>query len=152
MNEPIVSFDIDGGAEETVNNDDNDSIIARVVHVHLNPLQYNALCAIDETINQFDYPLDISNAPTHIYMYQTKSGMSANFYKLGTIESAVTLCAAGAITAGSLVCLAASGKVQTVPETAGTYQIIGIALTAASSDGDAVSVQTLKPVEKVVTE
>jgi len=152
MNEPIVSFDIDGGAEETVNNDDNNSIIARAVHVHLNPLTYNALCALDESIDQFDYPTAVSTAPTHIYMYQTKSGLYANFYKLGTIESAVTLCAAGAITAGSLVCLAASGKVQAVPETAGTYQIIGIALAAASSDGDAVSVQTMTPVEKVVTE
>ncbi len=151
MNEPIVSFDIDGGSAATVN-PENENIVEKPYHVHLGAISYNALCAIDSTNNQFDYPAEVSTAPTHIFMYQTKADLKARFFKLGTIAEAVTLKAASAVTAGSLVCLAAEGKVQEVPETAGTYQIIGIALADSSNTDSTVSVQTMTAVEKVVTE
>lgn len=46
--------------------------------------------------------------------------------------------AAGAITAGAKVYAAASGKVQALPEDAGTYLRVGTALTAASADGEVI--------------
>ena len=48
--------------------------------------------------------------------------------------------AAGAITSGAVVYAAASGKVQALPVTSGTYRQIGIALEAATADGGIIEV------------
>jgi hypothetical protein len=52
----------------------------------------------------------------------------------------VQMTAAGAITAGADVYAAASGKIQALPATAGTYKKIGKALIAASGDGSVIEV------------
>jgi len=54
----------------------------------------------------------------------------------GTIE----IVAAGAITSGADVYAAADGKVSALPAAAATYRRIGIALEAATADGDIIEV------------
>ena len=54
----------------------------------------------------------------------------------GTIE----MTAAGAIAADAKVYAADDGKIQAVPASAGTYQQIGIAIEAATADGDIIEV------------
>lgn len=48
--------------------------------------------------------------------------------------------AAGAITLNAAVYAAADGKVQALPAGAGTYRQVGIALEAATADGDIIEV------------
>lgn len=50
----------------------------------------------------------------------------------------VELTAAGAITAGARIYAAADGKVQALPAAAATYRLVGIALAAATADGDII--------------
>lgn len=47
--------------------------------------------------------------------------------------------AAGAITAGVAIYAAASGKVQALPQGAGTYRFLGYAIEAATTDGDVIT-------------
>lgn len=54
----------------------------------------------------------------------------------GTVE----ITAAGAISQGADVYAAAAGKVQALPTAAGTYRKIGIALEAATADGDIIEI------------
>ncbi len=60
------------------------------------------------------------------------------------------LIASEAITAGENVYTAANGKIQDEPASAGTYYWVGTALTAATTDGDEIEVETIKPVKVVV--
>ncbi len=46
--------------------------------------------------------------------------------------------AAGAISKGADIFAAANGKVQALPEGAGTYRKVGVALFAATTDGDII--------------
>ena len=55
-----------------------------------------------------------------------------------------------AITAGEQVFTAASGKVQDLPGSAGTYYLVGTAITAAAADGDVLEVQSCVPVKTVI--
>lgn len=57
----------------------------------------------------------------------------------GTLE----MTSAGAITAGARVFAAASGRVQALPASAGTYRLIGIAMNAASGAGAVIEVMPL---------
>lgn len=54
----------------------------------------------------------------------------------GTIE----MTAGGAITSGADVYAAAAGKVQALPAAAATYRKVGIAMEAATADGDIIEV------------
>ena len=54
----------------------------------------------------------------------------------GTFE----ITAAGAISQGAEVYAAAAGKVQALPAAAGTYRRIGLALEAATADGDIIEI------------
>lgn len=56
--------------------------------------------------------------------------------KEGTLE----MTAAGAITQDADVYAAAAGKIQALPTAAGTYLRIGIAIDAATADGDIIEV------------
>ena len=62
----------------------------------------------------------------------------------------VKLVAAGAITEGDLVVVAASGKVQATPRSAGTYYQIGQAIESGVAD-DEIKVVTQPPIKVVVT-
>lgn len=59
--------------------------------------------------------------------------------------------ASEAISAGEQVYTAANGKVQDLPGAAGTYYLVGTALTAAAADGDVIEVSDCAPVATVVT-
>lgn len=66
----------------------------------------------------------------------------------GTVE----LTAAGAFAVGDKVYAAASGKVQAVPVAGGTYRQIGVALEAATADGDIVEIMPVPgPITVTVT-
>lgn len=70
---------------------------------------------------------------------------------LGVFPGTVKMVANAAITAGALVSVgAAGGKVATLPGAAGTYYIVGRALTAAGADGDVIEVQHCFPTQRVV--
>jgi len=70
---------------------------------------------------------------------------------LGASNSTVRMVASAAITAGSLVYTAASGKVSALSSTAGTYYCVGVALTAASSSGDVIEVDPCVAQKTVVS-
>lgn len=53
-------------------------------------------------------------------------------------EGSLDVTAAGAIAAGADIYQAAAGKVQALPESAGTYRKVGVAIEAASEDGDII--------------
>jgi hypothetical protein len=59
---------------------------------------------------------------------------------LGARHSTVRMVASGAITQGSLVEPAASGRVQTLGVGVGTHHVVGRALDAASNAGDVIEV------------
>lgn len=59
--------------------------------------------------------------------------------------------ASEAITVGEQVFTAANGKVQDTPSGAGTYYLVGTALSAAGADNDLIEVQDCVPVKLVVT-
>jgi hypothetical protein len=55
------------------------------------------------------------------------------------------------ITAGVRVYTAANGKVQDLPEGAGTYYLLGRALQAAGADGDVIEIDPCFPIATVVS-
>jgi hypothetical protein len=63
----------------------------------------------------------------------------------------VKMVASEAITKGERVYTAAAGKVQDLPAGAGTYFLVGKALTAAAADGDVLEVESCFPVATVVS-
>lgn len=69
---------------------------------------------------------------------------------LGIANRTLRVVASEAITAGSLVFTAANGKVQDQPAVAGTYFLIGRALTAAAADGDTLAIAHRPPLKVVV--
>lgn len=69
----------------------------------------------------------------------------------GVADGTVLMVASEAIDAGEHVYTAASGKVQDLPAGAGTYYEVGLALTAASADGDLIEVAHCVPRKTVVS-
>jgi len=61
---------------------------------------------------------------------------------LGVSKRTLLLVAVEAISAGAPVYTAANGKVQDLPAGAGTYYEVGLALSAATADGDLIEVAT----------
>ncbi len=78
----------------------------------------------------------------------TQAGEIVNVALLGASDT-LKMVAGGAITAGSIIVPASDGKIQAIPEQAGTYLQIGIALNDAASDGFVECVSCL-PVQHVV--
>lgn len=70
---------------------------------------------------------------------------------LGKGGSTVLMIASEAIDAGERVFAAAAGKVQDLPAGAGTYYQVGVALTAATTDGDLIEVDPCVAVATVVS-
>ena len=73
-----------------------------------------------------------------------------NVELLGVGERTLLGVASAAITAGDLLVAAASGKLRTLPTSAGTYYIMGRALGAAGADGDTIEFVPSFPVQRVV--
>ena len=68
----------------------------------------------------------------------------------GVSPQSVLVTASAAISTGAYLYTAANGKVQAEPATAGTYYLIGRALTAATAAGDQIEAETCVPVKLVV--
>lgn len=77
----------------------------------------------------------------------TAMGQSVMLLGKGSTKKMV---ASEAITAGEQVFTAASGKVQDTPAGAGTYYLVGTALTAAAADDDLIEVADCVPVKLVI--
>jgi len=71
---------------------------------------------------------------------------------LGAAPGTKEAVASGAIDADALFCADAAGKIQAVPEEAGTYYVCGRTLEAANADGDIIEVETCLPYAVVVSE
>jgi hypothetical protein len=69
---------------------------------------------------------------------------------LGQAPGTLPMVASAAVAAGALVYTAAGGKVQTIPSAAGTYYLVGTALTAASANNDVITVNHCAPVRIVI--
>ena len=73
-----------------------------------------------------------------------------NVVALGSSEGTLKARASAAIALGAMVVPDANGKVRTLPAAAGTYYIIGRALTAAAADGDELEIAPTFPVQRIV--
>jgi len=71
--------------------------------------------------------------------------------ELLTAPGTKTAVAAAQIDHDTLICAAASGRVQAVPGAGGTYYVIGRTLQAAAAAGDEIEVETCAPRAVVVT-
>jgi hypothetical protein len=78
------------------------------------------------------------------------AGEDVSVQLLGCADSTLRMVASAAVSAGSPVYAAASGKVRVLPSSAGTYYLVGIALTAATADGQVIEVDPVAAVRTVV--
>lgn len=81
----------------------------------------------------------------------TAADETVNVAILGNAQGTLRVVASEAITQGEHVYTAASGKVQDLPAGAGTYYEVGLALTAASTDGDEIEIAHCVPRKTVVS-
>jgi len=79
------------------------------------------------------------------------AGESVPCYLLGQVPHPIPMKTAGAVTVGTMVYTAASGRIQSLPSAAGTYYMVGIALETASASGDTILVSSCIP-QKIVVE
>lgn len=87
---------------------------------------------VHNTVTATDDPIGVSQ-----YAAADGDALAVRFINDdGTFE----ITAAGAITAGAEVYAADDGKVQALPAAAATYRKIGIALEAATADGDIIEI------------
>lgn len=73
-----------------------------------------------------------------------------NVALFGASECTLKVQAAAAIAQGDFVVAGAAGQIRTLPVAAGTYYIIGRALTAAAAQGDIVEIDPSVPIQRVV--
>ena len=79
-------------------------------------------------------------------------GEDVNVALLGAPDT-LNVVASGAISAGTLIVPDSGGKVKAIPaagESDATYNVVGIALTSASSDGDIIEFVSCVPQQHVV--
>lgn len=109
-------------------------VAKRLVKLSSGEAVYNTATATDQPIGVCDYAV--------------ADGYEASIQTLsedGTLE----MTASGAISLDADVYAAADGKIQALPSTGGTYRKIGIAMEAATADGDIIEVL---PYDKATTE
>lgn len=82
---------------------------------------------------------DASTAGVGVTEYAVSAGDHAGMVPLNT-QGTVEMTAAGAIAMGADVYAAAGGKVQALPGAPGTYYKVGVAMEAATADGDIIEV------------
>jgi hypothetical protein len=87
-----------------------------------------------------------SDKPLGVCLDEPEAAESeAAIFFLGAGKGTVLMVASEAIAAGADVYAAASGKVQDEPGSAGTYYMVGRAVTAAGADGDILEVVPCLP-------
>jgi len=70
---------------------------------------------------------------------------------LGVANSTFAVLAGGAIQAGDRIALAGDGKCQTLPQSNGSYVVVGRALSAGVGDGDIVEIIPQTPVSVTIS-
>jgi len=88
-----------------------------------------------------------TDAPIGVSEYNAADGDNVAIQTLSTAGT-LEMTAAGAITSGVAVYAAAAGKVQAIPTDGGRYRKIGIALEAATADGDIIEILPIGIVEE----
>jgi hypothetical protein len=107
------------------------------------------LAMADATAGEVD-PCDATECPVGIATDEARIGDPLALKILGVSPQSVLVRANGAFSAGVYLYAAAGGCVQTEPATAGTYYLIGRALTAATAAGDLIEAETCVPVKLIV--
>lgn len=79
------------------------------------------------------------------------AGESVPCFLLGQVPHPIPMVTAGAVTVGTMVYTAASGRIQSLPSAAGTYYMVGIALETASASGQTILVSSCIP-QKIIVE
>lgn len=90
-------------------------------------------------------PCGASDRPLGIVTDSGAVGDAVNVNLPGTSAQTQLLVAATALTAGDLLYVASGGRAQRLPNTAGTFYEVGIALSSASAAGELVEVATHAP-------
>ena len=103
-------------------------VMNRLVKLSSGAVIYNTATATDD-------PLGVS-------VSVAAEGESVSVQLLNT-GGTMEMTAAGAITVGARVFAAASGKVQALPGSAGTYRLVGLAMQASAGDGGIIEVMPL---------
>jgi hypothetical protein len=88
-----------------------------------------------------------------VAVFQPGSTFTKNDTLMGVfvfLSNTLKLVASAAITEGDLIVVAANGKVQSLPETAGTYYQIGQAIESGAAS-DEIKIVTQPPVKVVVS-
>ncbi len=107
------------------------------------------LAKADATAGEVD-PCGASNCPVGIATDEADEGDPLALKILGVNPQSVLVTASGALAAGAYLYTAANGEVQGEPTTAGTYYLVGRALTAATAAGDLIEAETCVPVQLIV--
>lgn len=107
------------------------------------------LAKANATAGEVD-PCGASDCPVGVATDEADIGDPLAMKILGVNPQSVLVTASGAIAAGAYLYAAASGCVQGEPTSAGTYYLIGRALSAATGAGDQLEAETCVPVKLVV--
>ena len=88
--------------------------------------------------------------PCGVAMHDAADGEELGIQALGGADRTVGVLASAAVAVNAIL-IADSTKVKTLPTAGGTYYIVGMALSAASADGDQLEMAPCAPVKIVVT-
>jgi hypothetical protein len=107
------------------------------------------LAKADSTAGEIDV-CGASDCPVGVATDEAAVGDPVAMKILGVSPQSVLVTASGALAAESYLYAAANGTVQTEPTTAGTYYLVGRALTAATAAGDQIEAETCVPVKLII--
>jgi len=107
------------------------------------------LAKADATAGEVD-PCGANDCPVGVATDDADVGDPLALKILGVNPQSALVTASAAIAAGAYLYAAANGCVQGEPTTAGTYYLIGRALTAATAAGDQLEAETCVPVKLIV--
>lgn len=95
-------------------------------------------------------PCGVSDCPVGVATDEADVGDPLALKLPGVSPQSVLVTANGAITAGTYLYAAANGQVQSEPTAAGTYYLVGRALTTSTGAGDQIEAETCVPVKLIV--
>ncbi len=95
-------------------------------------------------------PCGVSDCPAGVATDEADIGDPLALKLPGVSPQSVLITASGTLAAGAYIYAAANGRVQGEPTSAGTYYLVGRALTASSGAGDQIEVETCVPVKLIV--
>ncbi|HVU37934.1 MAG TPA: DUF2190 family protein [Opitutales bacterium] len=107
------------------------------------------LAKANATAGEVD-PCGAGDCPVGVATDEADIGDPLALKILGVNPQSVLVTASGAIAAGAYLYASANGKVQGEPTSAGTYYLVGRALTTATGAGDQLEAETCVPVKLIV--